>query len=432
MGFRFWKQQKPWGNKMSSAAFLAGPIHNEIVNTYYSNKNFDRVNEQINNANSLTQYFKELKRQMAYYQANKNSGIAINSGYQLFCSIVDQILENVRNDFNNKNKNLKYSFFRNNEKEAASPVVFQNEIQAIMRAFVAFQNKDVTKVGNNYYVDSKYKKNDTLEINFRIGDKFSSVDGNKIGEFVKSGVVQLAVNNTVRSMVEIKNEEGKVIGKQMASGVWKFQGRQIKVDVGNDTDLLVTDNYELGQDLQHFAQLLSHATFSAKSYKDILTSTGYKQLASIGKTNIVSVLLQFLPTLQIISQLNDDAYISFIAALFTRYFNYWFYPKFQRDPQPGEKLEQIGIHFFHIQTIYELMGIGQNSKENNIQSLINQGVRYLIVNDWNSNEIKVYSTLALLQDLYRETFDEYSHGSGKVVDYHRESHSGIERYIRAK
>ena len=82
-----------------------------------------------------------------------------------------------------------------------------------MRAFVAFQKKDVTKVGNNYYVDSKYKKNDTLEINFRIGDKFSSVDGNKIGEFVKSGVVQLAVNNTVRSMVEIKNEEGKVIGK---------------------------------------------------------------------------------------------------------------------------------------------------------------------------------------------------------------------------
>jgi len=93
--------------------------------------------------------------------------------------------------------------------------------------------------------------------------------------------------------------------------------------------------------IYHFAQLLSYATFSAKSYQDVLTGKGrFDNLVSLGKTNILAVLLQILPTLRAIQQLDRGGGNSFMAALLTRYFLYEDYMDrgFKRNPQPGQGL----------------------------------------------------------------------------------------------
>jgi len=60
----------------------------------------------------------------------------------------------------------------------------------------------------------------------------------------------------------------------------------------------------------------------------------------------------------------------------------------------------MSLHFFHLQTIYELTGIGQQAKKDasdDLKEMMNRGVKFLIINEHNSDIIKVYSVRALLK-----------------------------------
>ncbi|MBO7079191.1 MAG: hypothetical protein J6W64_05225 [Bacilli bacterium] len=67
-----------------------------------------------------------------------------------------------------------------------------------------------------------------------------------------------------------------------------------------------------------------------------------------------------------------------------------------------------------------MSGAGQYAKDSDLQEyqkLINQGAKFLIVNDHEDNLIRVFSIKDLLMKEYRDTFQEL----GRKVDYHRNS-----------
>ena len=260
-----------------------------------------------------------------------------------------------------------------------------------------------------------------------------------VSDAVSWACTQIASDHSVRSMRTLHGKKtGQMVSTRYDLGNGQFQqgsvftsgGKDLKIDVMN-TEILANITEEKGFSpwLIKAASALSQATFSAKNYKQVLNQKAKFNLVKTGDTNIISVLYQFLP-----SYFNDAGkFQAFMMAILNRYFMYR--QGLYRLPNPistdpvAEQVDNIGLHFFHIQTIYQLSGAGQYAKDSDLQEyqkLINQGAKFLIVNDHEDNLIRVFSIKDLLMKEYRDTFQEL----GRKVDYHRNSTQFITRYVR--
>lgn len=429
MGIRYWIT-RPVGRYYSSYAYLDSVIHRQVMEKYYKVTDEQLDLQEATQAAWLTTYFNEIKITMEQLETGATT-ISEKSSEFLFYKILKQLLQETKKYYNDNKKDTdpQYLFMRNNEKNADSPVVFEKEIDAIMQTFTALSSKDI-----NTFMSNQTGEDDTLKISYRLGDKWSSTQTNRFSRFATTKAVKKAANHTERTFTKYLNQQTGKLEKKYAKKDWKFEGRQMKIDVGNNVQFTIQDQYGMPPWIHHFAQLLSYATFSAKSYQDVLTGKGrFDNLVSLGKTNILAVLLQILPTLRAIQQLDRGGGNSFMAALLTRYFLYEDYMDrgFKRNPQPGQGLQTMSLHFFHLQTIYELTGIGQQAKKDasdDLKEMMNRGVKFLIINEHNSDIIKVYSVRALLKQRYRDSMAAY----GRNIDYHRGANlSAIERYVRA-
>lgn len=178
-----------------------------------------------------------------------------------------------------------------------------------------------------------------------------------------------------------------------------IQSTQIKID-------LVTQGVEITQHmqgtsrLQKFFQLYANASFSAKNY-DLQKLKNKSRGVSLGSTSLGRIFFDFLPFIDSLFS-NSDILSSFSAALMNRKRNI-------NLSEPNEEDEKIDTHLDHIRVIYQLQGLGQTIKDKNIQQLqsyIDRGVDFLIINDYRSDKIQVESTRALLVEFLKENLEE--------------------------
>ncbi len=419
----FWNY---WSPDKSSAEFLMNDIHKEVEEKYFTEQDSEQIKQQQKNAELLTKFFSDLKDYGIKKQhgiLDKRMGLQWGASIDLFYAVVKEFMKGIKNQDSDKGL-----FGLTNQKNAASPVVFQNQINAILKGIAAFSNAGVNKTGLK--TGNLFKSNikDTLKLNYIVGNKtYDNFDKTFI-DFIGTNIGQIVARHTIRATKTVL-EEGEEKQKY-TDAIFKQQKKAIKADIANvnSFNLQVLASYGFSEKFLRVASLLSQCSFSLKNYKQAIH--GKKNLISIGQTNILSILLLFLPTLSCVNSLKPEAFFSFIMALTRRYFLGPYNGKsFQRYPQiPSSNVDIIGLHFFHIQTVYELAGIGQQSSQlsSELNNFLKQGVQYLLVNDWNGVEIKVYSVKQLLYESYRESFSDL----GRKVDYRRGSSSAIARYVR--
>lgn len=315
-------------------------------------------------------------------------------------------------------------------------VVFENEINTILRAIQAFSSGKARGSTINIPTGSLLTTKDKvdLKVNFDMGTGKITWDGNSqinnISNFVEfSAIKQIYQNYANLTKIYEKDQPARY-----SNGIFNMVGRQIKADIVNtkEWNFEVLADYGFSNDFLKDVALLQQCSFSLKSYDNMKT-------VKLGHSNIIRLLLLILPTFNSIAILNPEQYISFLMALFTRYYNPKSQSMFFRNPwSPQANISLIGLHFFHIQIIYELMGIGQQGHKNEdimddrlaeINQLLIKGVNYLIVNDHTSENIKVLSTKKILYDTFQYYFQNNGqlNGSVRIPDYRRGTQSIITR-----
>ena len=170
--------------------------------------------------------------------------------------------------------------------------------------------------------------------------------------------------------------------------------KQAKVDVYTDRVIFSTEMEIKFPNLSRFAKLYGESTLTAKNYKE---QTYRKGGIELGNTNMFTILYQ---TLEYNGFFNNNKTISsFIIALYKRKDN-----QLVNSSSVKEDTE-IESHFNHMQTIFELTGVGQNYytrtgektlEINQLNDLLKQGAKFLVYNQWDSDKIIVQSTKAIL------------------------------------
>lgn len=156
---------------------------------------------------------------------------------------------------------------------------------------------------------------------------------------------------------------------------------KIDVQKGNEQNLFeFSVQGEKSQRLQTAIDIINKAAFSIKSYK----TGGHVHLGKTQKTKSVFGVAEF------VSSQNgyEDAHW---AGLY-----YLHHPNPKRKKYESQKaISELYEHYAHMRKVFELTGIGLSYSD--LQDL--KGVDFLLVNRYDSNEIKVYSTQGLLASL---------------------------------
>lgn len=430
MGFKYWENQ-PHGKNLSSAEYLAVNVHRDVIAQYYSTLSKLEVDQELNNAKRLTRFFYNLKN---YPKQKANIAERHGAQYVLSMQLFVKMAEKLLKEIPGRENVNRFLFGGTKEVIDKKAAFFQNEINIILQTIQAFSEGSVKisqKTGNPI-LNTKDKI--TLKGNFDTGTGNMIWEGDikNIENFIEFSAIQ-EMYRTTASLTKIYDKDTNT--SHYSNPVFNMLGRQIKADIVNTKgwDFQVLANYGFTDDFLKDLSLLQYCSFSLKNYEKIST-------VSLGESNIVRLLLLILPTFNSIAILNPQQYVSFLMALFTRYY---IGPKngavFFRNPcSYADNINLIGLHFFHIQMIYELSGVGQQAKKTEettdkrlfqLNNLLSKGVQYLIVNDNTSEDIRVLSVKKILYDTFQYYFQNNNilYGRIRIPDYRRGTQSIVER-----
>lgn len=402
---RFWRD---WnylrGYQHTSADYLDTKIHQEVLQKYYNNLNENKIQQDLKDAEDLTNFFRTIKANVRNQKTN--SELQNDLVYQLFFNILKHSISYSGDQGKIEN------FFRTPESNGAKYAAsLQKQISHIQRAINVLNNagslQDAQSLVNNKSELTKQIRKEYFQ-RIQIGGK-NTFNAAELNEYVQNSSMQKALN--ICGLATKKNYENKNTGEIYS--LLNYQDKFVKIDSAfQSIDVTVFARMGATPYFQHILSLLSCATFSLKNYLSVFQRS---KMVFLGDTNITKILLSVLPTLACVSEMEDGQFQSFITALFLRYFAK------RGTRSTNQKAQQhvtMSQHFFHIQTVYELTGIGQHSKNNDANELnqyLRQGVKYLLVNQHGNGlggDIKVFSTKALLLYLYRDMFED-----GTVPNY---------------
>ena len=420
-----WKQTV-FGSDADSAKFLATRIHHNVWLDYKSQLTDGLRQQEKAEADNLTEFFKMVTE----WKTNPPQKGTFER------KVYDNCMAALKRTFGQGWK--KGSLFNVFENNPDSPHYFEKEIQTIIKTFINTAARENIK--NNDY--SIKKINIKFDINTGL---FTTNVTDQMKDFVELGLIQRISDESVRSWrtVAKKKTDEMVVSqlKQYKDGtsgsLFTISGKEIKTDIVSplQTEGTFTIGFDATERTINALKALNYATFSLKNYKGIFKKNNLYNMVTTGNTNILAVLLTIIPT-YFPGGANEDFYI-FMKAILSRYFLDQGKPgSSYRDNDPNvakvdpttADIDTIGLHFFHLQTIYELTGRGQQtgtSEIGELNNLLYTGTKFLLVNDNASNDIKCYSTRDLLYDLLNKTFSQ-----NWRVDYRRENPSKITRYVR--
>ena len=230
--------------------------------------------------------------------------------------------------------------------------------------------------------------------NVNFGQTRTNVEIQKFSSKFAQNIMKSMGINTQKYL----NEQTKK-NKDQTKKMYYLAGIDIKIDQQSPQKINISVSMiEDYPKLADFANLFLNSSFSLKNYNV------KKRSIQLGRTNQFRILTDYLPTLNLPELQNDKALLSFIMAIEKRRCNE--FKKAKKQPQD----EKIESHYKHIRNIYELTGKGQNfSKKimlnNDVEELrhfINNGVDFLIFNQYNIDKIYVRSTLDILSDYFKE------------------------------
>ena len=331
------------------------------------------------------------------------------------------------------------SLFRVFESNPDSPHHFETEISTIIETFIKTANEWNRNRGNNsIHINAEFDINT---------GRYTTTNSEQTKKFVRQNLTQMFSDVSIRSMKTIGGKKTKemVVSKlkdKKTGSIFTISGKEIKTDVISplQTEGTISFNFDATERTKKALLALNYATFSLKNYKNIFASGNLYNMVTSGNTNIIAVLLTIIPVYFPGGE-NEDFY-TFMRAILSRYFLDQGKPGHSyRDNDPNVSpvnpttadIDTIGLHFFHLQTVYELTGRGQQTGTTEIgelNKLLYQGTKFLLVNDNASGAIKCYSTRDLLYDLLNRSFSQ-----DWRVDYHRHVNgwsgpSKITRYVR--
>lgn len=359
-----------WRNNLHSSQFLAGPIHNKVYQQYFDQTVLHNYQDYIKRANQLQKYLYDLKN----FDRTSKEGNNIFSGfeYNLFRNAYGEVLDATGQSF-------KKGFLRN-----YGGTNFEKELSNIQSSLQILLNK------GDYLTDVQLQD---LQGSIILGGDKTKINFPE-GQFEKELTQQILKELGVRTKKYLTEEAKK--NKSKDQRIIYIKDVQPKIDVATNNVIVSAWMEGVYPNLQRFAKLFSNATITAKNYASYSINT---YGVHIGKTQIFRILADFIPTLGLIE--NRDQQISFQYAIFKRYTG--------MVNKTVSADSSIPVHFAHIQNIYELMGVGQNyyKKDNTINELneyLKQGAQFLIINEWNTDNIIVKSTRELLVQIYQSAF----------------------------
>ena len=366
-----------WDNKKRghSSTFLANEIHNQVINQYYTKNQNTMGWEQ--KAKKLQQFLYEIKN----YEELKRQGektLFSEVEYNLFLNAYGEVRDL-------QGLPVKNTIFKNR-----GGTYFEKELADTQLALKKIFENDIDINNIKGLKGDLIIGQDRTVINFPEEELYKPIMQEvlkELGMTTKKYIDKEAKKN--------KDQDKKVI---------YFNSPQPKIDVRLDSVSVTTEMTAQYPNLSLFASLYSNATISAKNYPDIVLKFTQQQI-SIGNTNIFRILADFIPTLNL--GLNRQQQIGFQYAIFNRALG--------RAKQLVSQDNEIPIHFNHIQNIYELMGVGQNYyKKDNQQLILNElndlllkGAELLIVNFSDRQDIIVKSTRQLLNSIYENSLKEH-------------------------
>lgn len=379
--------------KTDSYNYLKAPIHHSDVE--------DQRKKWISGKDKDAKDAMELERILVNIKKFAKDGIDNNykdkATYELFFEALDDMIGE------EKRKKL----FRIPEKTDDSKHSFEEGFAYINEAFLNFLTKE-----------GFFNQKKTGNITIQLGQTSAGID---LGKHLFEEITQETLKDcSVFSSKIFDNENDNPVPYYNRKGqksdnpkLYRIVGeREGKTDIrtlSGEESLKIT--LEPGNDFFKLNNLFKDATFSLKNYSKDTTSI------ELGSTNMFRVLYTTVNYFEGKS-LHEDGVISFIYAIANR-------------NKQGENEEEINEHLGHLQVIYELTGLGAqyffektgnqilDEENNNLKQLLRKGVKFLVVNTYDSDDIQVFSTKNLLASLFDEN-SQYKHAWRNRVSIDRQ------------
>lgn len=338
----YWRQLS--GQNLSSSEYLSKEIHSTIIKKFGGQTDKSWIQEE-KRAKQLEKYLYQIKN---YLNDDSKENIFTAYEKQLLKDNLDSQLENF----------LKTS----------GGTTFEKELINLNLALIKiFTSETIDIKAKTYQISTGQQLNKAVE---NISEDVANALGIKTKKWI--------------------DKKAKSKGKTAY-----IQSTQIKIDLITQ-GVEVTQHVQGTSRLQKFFQLYTNASFSAKNY-NLQKLKNKSRGVSLGSTSLGRIFFDFLPFIDPLFS-NSDILSSFSIALMNRKRNI-------NLSEPNEEDKNIDTHLDHIRVIYQLQGLGQTIRNKNVQQLqsyIDRGVDFLIINDYGSDKIQVESTRALLAEFLEE------------------------------
>lgn len=374
MGKSAWRAYT--GVQKPSSEYLANEIHNIVTAPFLNNFNGD-FSKDIQDAARLQSILYALKNYSR--QQIVNNEIFSDLEYDLFIQSYGKVTTS------NGRYNFQKSFLKRQGGKTLETTLAKISAALVRSNDIISGNKAKTWSQNKKYVGSLI-----------IGGNYNKLDLPL--EEVASGTVQNILKDCSLGTTKWFYQNGKKGKNSSKREIVYVQPKQSKIDVyTNSIEVSQTFIAEYPK-LAEFAKLYSDSTITAKNYsKSFYQENGIK----LGDTNLFTILYD---TLTYHNFFDKKSMFSFMYAIFNRKNG----RLVQADSSPEDN--NIQSHFNHMQTIFELTGIGQNYnirvnknqyELNELNDLFQQGARFLIYNEWDTDVVIVQSTRQILQKRLR-------------------------------
>lgn len=327
------------GEDISSINFLMDSIHNSVIALINKYKQDLQINKDVERAQTLQNYLYQIKNCLANSQTESNIFTA-NERNLLIDKLTSLGIEDISKIFN-----------------ISGGTTFEENLVKLNLALIQIFSEE------------------PLDIKL----KFQQIS---TGSKLNTSKIIKGLNDATAEALKLKTKKIIENEKKQKRQFYFVQSTQIKAD-------FITQGVEVKQNIQaphleEFLNLYANASFSAKNYSTLKRKRAY----SLGSTSVVRILADFLPIID--SRFSNISLLtSFLIALTTR------------SKKNASEKKEIETHLDHIRLIYQLQGVGQSIRDKDLttielQAYVNQGVDFLIINDYSGKNIQVKSTKDLL------------------------------------
>lgn len=310
------------------------------------------LNEEVNNAKNLENFLRELK---SYIYNKKHSNIQNT----LISSLVSALPSELQTSLFNTSKGIISNDIG---------VIFEEQLAEVIFTIMKQISEDAETIQRTQ-TRSQDKK--------RISKVYTGKDALMVGAAsVKTGTALTAdeVKKIIDGQIQkLSLETRKELGNQLSNNEY-FELKPVQGKSDLDVSFKITLKDKHKSELEELYKLFSYGGITAKSYSR--KGTSKVLVVGLGTTSLYRIYMALL----------IDIGRTNLAQKHTIYYS-------STNPKASNQ-NQIKEHQEHMRFLYELIGPGQIYLDN----LNLKEVKYLIVNNNQTDEISVFSTKALIYD----------------------------------